>query len=280
MIEEVQTIQAAAGPAGASTLEALSVANKWIIDTGCGKDLVGYKYAMRFQELIEEGEPFAFNTANGSVPARQILPINVAEFADDGAHTAQPYLMHNSPNVLSVGLRCNNGGYSHIWLRGLTPCLITPALKISPLDVSGDIPYLEKDGLHSQGLSQEEVTALTGVMIDEDGHLMVDPDFLKTYVCAAADGGEPADPAGEPSSGAHKQKDARGKKEGDGGIGADSGADGESTEAPETGDEISEFDSDPEEANAQVVRQSLKARAASLQHKPTSQLLPNIAMYA
>ena len=49
--------------------------------------------------------------------------------------------------------------------------------------------------------------------------------------------------------------------------GADFGADGESTDAPETGDEISEVDSDPEVENAKVVTQSLRERSASRQHK-------------
>ena len=116
----------------------------------------------------------------------------------------------------------------------MVPCLITPALKI----FDGDIPYLQKDGLHSKDLSQEEVTALTGVKIDEDGNLLLDPSFLQTYMCAAADNGKLATPAAGPKSGAPVSKSAKGKKGGEGESGAGSGADGESRDAPETGDDL------------------------------------------
>ena len=61
--------------------------------------------------------------------------------------------------------------------------MVTPDLKIVPLDVISDIPYIKRDGLHSQGLDPAEITALTGVMINEQGQIVLDPDFLgKTAV--------------------------------------------------------------------------------------------------
>ena len=264
--EDLKVIQAAAG--APAILEALCVANRWIIDTGCGKDLISYKHAMQFASFLREGEPYKFNTAGGDVTSTKILPINVAEFTDgaDETHRGDAYVMRNSPNVLSVGLRCNHQGYSYIWLTGKTPCLILPSLTILPLDVIGDIPYLLADGLHTKRLDPEEITALTGVMIDNDGRLVLAPDFLGTYVEAAAVEGEeavqeePSSHSGSPPPKVPKGKSLKKKDEGTG-----DGTEGESTEAPPTGDDLTELDTDDEDA--QAVSRSLKNRAASLRHR-------------
>ena len=57
-----------------------------------------------------------------------------------------------------LGYVVNKGGFSYLWLSGKTPCLVTPDLKIIPLDVIGDNPYLKEDGLNAQNLSSEEVS--------------------------------------------------------------------------------------------------------------------------
>ena len=197
--------------------------------------------------------------------AKKVLPINVCEFApDDGTHQANAYLMNKCPCVLSVGLRCNKGGFSYLWLSGKTPCLVTPDLKIIPLDVIGDIPYLKEGGLHAQNLSSEEVTALTGVMIDDEGRLVLDPDFLGAYVDAAAGEDSPS------SQGGSSDKLPKGvkSKSGKDGDGVDLDTDGASTDAPPTGDDLSDDDSEGERAT-KVVRMSLKEKAATLRHRLT-----------
>ena len=145
-----------------------------------------------------------------------------------------------------------------------TPCLVTPDLKIIPLDVIGDIPYLKEGGLHAQNLSSEEVTAMTGVMIDDEGRLVLDPDFLGAYVDAAAGEDSPSSQGGSSDKLPKGVKSKNGKDK----DGVDLDTDGVSTDAPPTGDDLSEDDSEGERAT-KVVRMSLKEKAASLRHRLT-----------
>ena len=75
--EEAKFIQAAAAE---GRIEALTLAHRWILDTGCGKDLIGMRMAMKFQSYITTLEPYTFNTAGRVWTADQGFPVYVSAF--------------------------------------------------------------------------------------------------------------------------------------------------------------------------------------------------------
>ena len=103
------------------TTEAFLVAAKWMMDTGCGNDLLKRMKADPCVDCVIQLEATLFNTANGTAPAKDVLPIHVDKL---GGLKAWPYLMHSTPSVLSVGYRCMHQGCHFIWLTGFNPCLI------------------------------------------------------------------------------------------------------------------------------------------------------------
>ena len=59
-------------------LEAFLVAAKWLVDTGCGKDLLPRRIADLYDDFWERVEAMIFGTANGPAEARDALPICIA----------------------------------------------------------------------------------------------------------------------------------------------------------------------------------------------------------
>ena len=53
-----------------------------------------------------------------------------------------PYILDQTPAVLSVGLRCMQFGYSFHWFGYKQPFLVTPEKKVFLLEVLGDVPYI------------------------------------------------------------------------------------------------------------------------------------------
>eukprot|EP00974_Lingulodinium_polyedra_P083503 8083739-Lingulodinium_polyedra.AAC.1 len=70
----------------------------WLIDTGCGHDLVTKGDAQKMKRFIKRAsQPMSFNTANGITHVDEVLKVDVDEFAS----TVKPYILDNTPNVLS-----------------------------------------------------------------------------------------------------------------------------------------------------------------------------------
>ena len=117
--------QAAAFAAAAPTsLEAMSVAHRWFIDTGCGHGLIGLYMAACFQQYIEETPMFKFRIASPKYAATKCLPVYVEAFESETCDgNAATYIMSKtSPAVLSVGLRGVHQGFSFIWAGGKDSC--------------------------------------------------------------------------------------------------------------------------------------------------------------
>ena len=57
----------------------------------------------------------------------------------------EPYILTDTPSVISVGDRAMNKGYSFVWIAGRNPYWITPEGKIITLEVLRDIPYLRRN---------------------------------------------------------------------------------------------------------------------------------------
>ena len=59
-----------------------------------------------------------------------------------------PYMLYNSPPVLTVGYRCMELGYTFIWPTGQNPYFIRPDGMIDHLRFGNCIPYLVPKNNH------------------------------------------------------------------------------------------------------------------------------------
>ena len=84
----------------------LSEVKEWLLDTGCGYDLVCRADIEKIKKYIEKGKPITFDTAGGEVPARDVIPL----FLPHMQQHIRPNVLDSTPNVLSVGARCQQMG--------------------------------------------------------------------------------------------------------------------------------------------------------------------------
>ena len=79
-------------------------------DTGCPADLIGLNdMTVGDVERIEAAaEPICFSMANGPVWAGSTLPLQGVSLLEE----INPYVMEQTPAVLSIGRRCMLHGYS------------------------------------------------------------------------------------------------------------------------------------------------------------------------
>ena len=74
--------------------------------------------------------------------------MNIVEFDE----SVEPYVLPNTPSVLSIGRRCVQEGYHFVWLSGKHPYLITPKM-ISHITFLG-IPGVNRLSPHMSCLSR------------------------------------------------------------------------------------------------------------------------------
>ena len=79
-----------------------------------------------------------FATANGKIRTTEVVPMHCEVFGTDIA----PFLLPETPSVLSVGRRCMEEQYDFHWIRGQKPYLVTPEYKVVQLEVHRNIPML------------------------------------------------------------------------------------------------------------------------------------------
>ena len=82
-----------------------------------------------------------FQTANGHTPSTHVAPSSFRELNE----TIEPYVLKETPSVISVGDRTMNKGCAFVWKAGCNPYLITLDEKIITFEVIRDIPYLRRD---------------------------------------------------------------------------------------------------------------------------------------
>eukprot|EP00974_Lingulodinium_polyedra_P008368 797644-Lingulodinium_polyedra.AAC.1 len=75
----------------------------WLMDTGCGHDLITSSDAQKMKDFIRKATTSVnFNTANGTARGTEVVDLFVKEFGVN----VEPYVLKSTPNVLSIGLRC------------------------------------------------------------------------------------------------------------------------------------------------------------------------------
>ena len=116
---------------------------KWLMDTGCGHDLIGRAKAKSLGvDIVQGDDEIVFQTVNGSTSTSDVAEIVVDELDE----TVKPHVLDETPTVLSIGRRCMKMGYAFHWMPGKLPFMVTPKLGFLHLQVKDDIPYLVGDG--------------------------------------------------------------------------------------------------------------------------------------
>ena len=85
----------------------------WIADTGCGHDLLAAKWVSECDKnkLLSSGSPLLFSGVGGEKPADMILRVKSPALK---THVV-PYVLDATPDVLSIGRRCVEEGWSFWW---------------------------------------------------------------------------------------------------------------------------------------------------------------------
>ena len=116
-----------------------SVVDMWLVDTGCGHDLLGRKgYNLKESNFVNADVPLTFGTANGEALAAYRYPLSLEEIGYDIA----PYILKDSPAVLTVGGRVMNEDFSFFWPNRGIPYFLDPEGRVIELQVIDDISYL------------------------------------------------------------------------------------------------------------------------------------------
>ena len=122
----------------------LGASDLWLVDIGCGHDLVSGTNAKLLKGKRRALETqVTFQTANGDTPSTHPFQIFIKELNE----MIEPFILKDTPSVISVGDRTMNTckGCSFLWIAGRNPYWITPEAKVITLEVIGDIPYLRRN---------------------------------------------------------------------------------------------------------------------------------------
>ena len=113
------------------------------MDTGSGHDIVTEAELSRadLSKAFDSVNGMSFTTANGLVDAGRQVPMQIPNLTE----SAEPFVMPESPPLLSVGRRCMLDGYTFIWKAGKEPLLVRPDGQVVELVVDGFIPYINAD---------------------------------------------------------------------------------------------------------------------------------------
>ena len=113
----------------------------WLVDTGSEQDLISegmLKTAKATNRRVSD-TPICLATANGSTRADEMADVKV-----DALHQPfSPYILEETPAVLSVGVRCMEQGYSFVWPADGRPYFIRPDMGVIELNVDGRVPVID-----------------------------------------------------------------------------------------------------------------------------------------
>ncbi|WP_288992891.1 hypothetical protein [uncultured Marinobacter sp.] len=139
VIEQKKEALVAKKAGGSARRKHVELLKSWLMDTGCGHDLVGKRDLKNvLVKLSNAISPLTFNTANGKTRATEQAPLFCSELKEN----IKPYVLESTPPVLSVGKRCMEMGYSFVWLADQDPYFVCPDGTIVEFEVKDNIPYL------------------------------------------------------------------------------------------------------------------------------------------
>jgi len=113
----------------------------WLVDSGSGLDLISRKDASECLGFIIRGINVELATANGQTSSDEVLPLVIKRLNE----AISPHVLEDTPNVLSLGRRIIEDGYSFHWLAYSTqPWLEHPTTgDVIVLEVKDFVPYLK-----------------------------------------------------------------------------------------------------------------------------------------
>ena len=136
-----------------------SLPDCWIADTGCGFDILCGRWValedQARQTLIPS--PPTFSGVGGSTAAKMKLQIKSPALGS----AVEPYILPNTPDVISIGKRCVEQGWSFWWPPwSKRPILSPPKGKGKPiyLSVHGNIPYVRERASESRQAAPSPIT--------------------------------------------------------------------------------------------------------------------------
>ena len=111
----------------------------WLVDTGCGYDIVPKREVALMKRFVKLAKhTITFHSANGPTVTEYVANV----YADELDEHISPYIINNTPPVLTVGYRCMEMGYTFVWPTGQKPFFIRPDGMIVQVTVENNIPYL------------------------------------------------------------------------------------------------------------------------------------------
>ena len=144
----------------------------WLMDTGSGHDLTTPAGAEGY--TLEKIRKIIFSTANGRISTN--TAISVLSTILRGP--ADPYVLPETPWVLSIGRRVMEMGYSFVWIANTPPWLVSPDGHRIDLEVHGNIPFLRVGDQAEQAMVAKSVPRITPVQVD--------PEEDEDEICAPA----------------------------------------------------------------------------------------------
>ena len=140
--------------AAAARVLPTDVVKLWLMDTGCGHDLVSEgEISGHRPELRLANKPMVFNTAGGMAPASRVVDVKVKELNQ----AVTPFVLKSTPAVLSIGKRCAEQDFFFLWPAGGVPFFVRPDGKVIGLDVIGHIPYVRSGADRCRARPAKEV---------------------------------------------------------------------------------------------------------------------------
>ena len=136
---------------------------KWLFDSGSGLDVIGLDALSDYLDYLFEAEvPITVWTANGKTIAKYQVRI----FIEALNEVVTPYVLKDSPNLLSIGKRTEKFGWGVQWKPRERGCHVTlPNGKHLFLHNEGFIPMVnsDKDNVPSGALSENTADTATRV---------------------------------------------------------------------------------------------------------------------
>ena len=129
-----------ATPAAAASHKDLGP-DKWLMDTGCGSDLIGIDDIPKFnleKMLTQCTSEIQLHTANGITTVQNEVILQVKNLREE----VTALVLDSTPPVLSIGKRCMDLGWAFHWEPYSKPWIVTPDGCRIELQVYGNVPYL------------------------------------------------------------------------------------------------------------------------------------------
>ena len=113
----------------------------WMIDSGTPLDAVSKEDVIQHADCIRRGESLLLDTADGATTADAVLDMFLGPLGE----TISPYVLDSTPNILSMGRRVIDHGYTFAWPGwSLWPFYIHPTTRKSiHMLVEYYSPYLD-----------------------------------------------------------------------------------------------------------------------------------------